>query len=166
MYSILIKNHEHNSEYELYDENYSLKNAEEKAIDLAIDLIGYYRGHEKHDYFQKEHPQSTIETPKYYCINNLYVYKIYNHYKQRNWILNEHIYKKIYTIKIVKTGSYYDDPSDISYRMQQSRISKEVYENSKILLNEIVECVLQRTNTRAMEFAEELPTQTRTPEII
>lgn len=101
MYGICIKTKETENIIKIG----SYANSVESAIDKVIDILGYFEGFFQPDkFFIKEHPQSTIRNPKFYCIGNNDIFKIYHHYKSLGIFFNEHIYDKICTIKVVNLG--------------------------------------------------------------
>lgn len=128
MYEVLIKNHEPSScGYQKIGKQQDYKNALESATDIVFDLIGYFNGHtEEKDYFMDEHPTTTINTPKFYCVAETDVFRIYEHYKENGWIFSEHVYPKRFTVKIIKSGerkfevdSEYQDLKRIDLKQKQ-----------------------------------------------
>ncbi len=137
MYSVLVKKHIDGQGYEQYGNLYDIKNAEEKAIDLVVSLIGYFKGYEvMDDYFLKKHPTSTINTPRFYCIPGLDVFRVYKHSKINGWIFSEHVYEKEYTIKIVKSCDYVY-PGNINNEIKYRTFNKRTYWNARIENNTI-----------------------------
>lgn len=98
MYEVLIKG----EEYFKIGEETDYKNAVEKAINQVALIIDYFNG-VGNCYFMKDHPSSTINTPKFYCIPGDNVYRIYEHIKLKGWVFSEHLYEKKYTVKIIKS---------------------------------------------------------------
>lgn len=100
MYSILLKSG--TDDYKIYNQVGSLANAECGVEDLVLTLVGLLEGYgHGSDFIVKEHPTSTQGTPEYYAILENHTYKIYHHVKKAYWLSSEHVYEKIYSVKLV-----------------------------------------------------------------
>lgn len=117
MYEVLVKHH-NRTQYIKHGKLTDHKNAYENAVDIVISLINYFNGYdEEHNYFVSNHPQSTINTPKYYCIPDIDVFRVYKHTKEKGWIFSDHLYEKKFTIKIIKSKDrifIFDDYNSIN----------------------------------------------------
>lgn len=136
MYSIFIK--ASGSPYEKRG-SYSLANVCEVVYDGIIDIIAFHRGYDHMDFFLKEHPQSTVDTPSYYCIvkNNKYV--IYKHKKISHMFSTEHVYEKKYTIKIIREA--YEPIIDWTFHLRN--LSVQRIDRSVLIaeLHETIKCL-------------------------
>ena len=147
MYSIILNG-------QRLDYEADLKNTDLIVDDLIINLIGFHRGYEDERYYLAEHPSSTRgNNPIYYSIPSIDKFCVFRHYKTCGYIFSEHIYEKLYTIKICKIP--YKPIHDISYLSLISPAEKKARNWRKILKFDMSESVAKMPQIPQINEADE-----------